>query len=182
MNQRRAARFRRKKKRLIKLIDTCGAETILQQGGQLNTTKQTVVIQVLERRANRYTEYRSYEEIQDQNVLDTAIYETRTIDGTGIHIEKQDIGNETKTNDSILNERMTIIIKKEKWKEMELEEVRWVDDYLLKVHEVAPEEKENGIVRLMYENLNGLDFTLSGNNKLERERQIIDDMEADIVA
>ena len=40
MNQRRAARFRRGKKRLIKLIDTCGAETILQQGGQLNTTKK----------------------------------------------------------------------------------------------------------------------------------------------
>ena len=47
------------------MIDTCGAETILQQRGQLNPTKHTAVIQDLERRANRYMEDRSYEEIQD---------------------------------------------------------------------------------------------------------------------
>ena len=34
-------------KRLIKLIDTCGAETIIQQRGQLNPTKHTAVIQAL---------------------------------------------------------------------------------------------------------------------------------------
>ena len=71
----------KKAKRFINMIDMCGAETILQQQGKLNTTKHTAVIQVLERRANRYTEDRSYEEIQDQNLLDTAIDETRTIDG-----------------------------------------------------------------------------------------------------
>ena len=92
----------------------------------------------MEQRANRSTEYRSYEEIQDQNLLDTAIDETRKIDGTWIQIEKQDNGNETKTNESILNERMANNIKKSKWKETELEEVMWVDDYLLKVHGVAP--------------------------------------------
>ena len=75
-----------------------------------------------------------------------------------------------------------IIFKKAKWKETELEEVRWVDDYLLKVYGVAPGKKEDGIVRLMYENLNGLNSTLSGHDKLEKARQIIDDMEADVVA
>ena len=71
---------------------------ILQQQGQLNTAKHTAVIQALERRANRYTEDLSYEEIQDKNLLDATIDETRTINGTGIQIEKQDNGNETKTN------------------------------------------------------------------------------------
>ena len=33
----------------------------------------------------------------------------------------------------------------------------------------------------MYENLNGLNSILSGNDKLERARQIIDNMEADFV-
>ena len=140
------------------------------------------MIQNLEQRANRYTEDWSYEEIQDQNLLDTEIDETRTIDGTGIQIEKQDNGNEIKKNESILNDQMANNIKKAKWKETELEEVRWVDDYLLKVHGVAPGKKEDGIVRLMYENLNGLKSTLSGNDKLENSRQIIDDMEEDIVA
>ena len=74
------------KKRLIKLIDTCGDDKILQQRGQLNTTKHTAIIQALEQRANRYKEDRSYEEIQDQNQLDATIDETRTIDGTGIQI------------------------------------------------------------------------------------------------
>ena len=88
----------KKTKQLIKLIDTCGAETILQQRGQLNTTKHMEVIQALEQRANRYTEDQSYEEIQDLNLLDATIDETRKIDGTGKQIEKQDNGNETKTN------------------------------------------------------------------------------------
>ena len=56
-----------------------------------------------------------------------------------------------------------------------------MDEYLLKMHGVAPGEKEDGIVRLMYENLNGLNSTLSGNDKLEKSRQIIDVMEADVV-
>ena len=60
--------------------------------------------------------------------------------------------------------------------------MRWVDDYLLKVHGVAPGKKEDGIVRLMTENLNGPNSTLSGNDKLEKAGQIIDDMEADVVA
>ena len=34
----------------------------------------------------------------------------------------------------------------------------------------------------MYENLNGLNYILSGNNKLENSRQTIDDKEADVVA
>ena len=41
----------------------------------------------------------------------------------------------------MLNERIANSINKEKWKQTELEEVRWVDDYLLKVHGVAPGKK-----------------------------------------
>ena len=107
-------------------------------GGQLNTTKHTSVNQDLERRANRYTEDQSYEEIQDQKLLDATIDETITIDGTGILIEKQDNGNETKQNEIMLNEGMANSKNKAKWKQTELEKVRWVDDYLLKVHIIAP--------------------------------------------
>ena len=59
-------------------------------------------------------EDRGYEEIQDQKLLDATIDETRTIDGTGIQIEKQYNGNETKTNESILNEQMANNINKAK--------------------------------------------------------------------
>ena len=50
------------------------------------------------------------------------------------------------------------------------------------MHGVAPGGKEDGIVRLMYEILNGLNSILSGNYKLEAFRQIIDDTEAEVVA
>ena len=73
-------------------------------------------------------------------------------------------------------------INKVKWKQTELEVVRWLDDYILKVHGVVPGKKKDGIVHLMYANLNGLNSILSGNDKLEKSRHIIDDMEADVVA
>ena len=73
-------------------------------------------------------------------------------------------------------------INKAQWKQTKLEEVMSVDEYLLKVHKIAQKKIEYGIVHLMYENLNGLNSILSGNNKLEKSRQIIDDMEADVVA
>ena len=38
----------------------------------------------------------------------------------------------------MLNERIANSINRAKWKETELGEVRWVGDYLLKVHGVAP--------------------------------------------
>ena len=60
--------------------------------------------------------------------------------------------------------------------------MRWVYDYLIKVHRVASRKKEDGIVRLMYGNLNGLNSILSGNDKLEKARHIIDDTEAVVVA
>ena len=72
------------------------------------------MIQALERRSNSYTEDRRYEEIQDQKLLYTTIDETRTIDGTGIQIEKQDNSSETNTNESMHNEQMAKSISKAK--------------------------------------------------------------------
>ena len=39
-----------------------------------------------------------------------------------------------------------------------------------------------GVTRLLYENRNGLNNRLCGNKKLDKARQIYDDLEADIVA
>ena len=82
----------------------------------------------------------------------------------------------------MINELTANSMNKEKWKQTELEEVRWVDEYLLKVYGVAQGKKEDGIVCLMNEIFNGLNSILSVNDKLEKARQIIYDMEADVVA
>jgi hypothetical protein len=57
-----------------------------------------------------------------------------------------------------------------------------VSEYLLEVHGLAPGRKGEGVTRLIYENLNGLQSTLSNKNeKLEKARRVIDDLQADIV-
>jgi hypothetical protein len=57
-----------------------------------------------------------------------------------------------------------------------------VSEYLLEVHRLAPGRKGDGVTRLMYENLNGLQSTFSNKNKkLEKARQVIDDLQANIV-
>ncbi len=56
-----------------------------------------------------------------------------------------------------------------------------VQDEVLQVHGVVPGRKADGVVRLIYENLDGLSNKISGNEKLEKEKGIIDDLEADLV-
>ena len=61
-------------------------------------------------------------------------------------------------------------------------EIREVSEYLLEVHGVSPGRKGGGITRLIYENLNGLQSTLSNKNeKLEKAWRVIDDLQADLV-
>ncbi len=57
-----------------------------------------------------------------------------------------------------------------------------VDDYLLQVHGHAPGKKREGFGRLLLENVNGLNTRIAGNDKLEKGKAMIDDLEPDIVA
>ena len=53
---------------------------------------------------------------------------------------------------------------------------------ILQVHGYTPPKKVDGTVRLIYENVNGLQNRLSGNEKVERAKEIYDELEVDIVA
>lgn len=64
----------------------------------------------------------------------------------------------------------------------ELAEVREINEYLLQVHGIPPGKKQEGIVRLIYENLNGINSRLSNSDKLDKAKEIIDELGADIVA
>lgn len=55
-------------------------------------------------------------------------------------------------------------------------------DELLRVHGVAPGWKREGVTRLMYENSHGLNSRIGGNVKLKKAKELIDDLEADLVA
>jgi hypothetical protein len=59
--------------------------------------------------------------------------------------------------------------------------IEGVSEYLLKVHGLPPGRKGEGVTRVIYENLNGLQSTLSKNEKLDKARQMINDLQADVV-
>ena len=53
---------------------------------------------------------------------------------------------------------------------------------VLEDHGVTPAQKGEGVTRLMTGNPSGFSRTISGNKKLEKEKEVIEDLEADVVA
>ena len=113
------------------------------------------VLTALEHRALRYQNSKSYEELEDERLVDEAIDETGTVPCSSA-------GDDVESRVNVEEQ-----LRKEVWE---------VSDYLLEVHGVPPGRKEEGITRLIYENLNGLQSTLSNKNeKLEKARRVIDE-------
>ena len=57
-----------------------------------------------------------------------------------------------------------------------------VSDEVLTVHGALPGHKEEGITRSLYENVNRIHIRLGGNDKLEKAKDLIDKLGADVVA
>ena len=119
------------------------------------------VMTALEHWALRFKNSKSYEELEDECLLGEAIDETGTVQCPNVGGDK-----ESRVN---IEEQLR-------------KEIREVLDYLLEVHGVPPGRKGEGVTRLIYENLNGLQSTLSSKNeKLVKARRVIDDLQADVV-
>ena len=50
------------------------------------------------------------------------------------------------------------------------------------MHGVLPGRKEEGITRLLCENANGIHYRLGGNKKLDKAKDLINELGADVVA
>jgi hypothetical protein len=147
--------------RRIKLINEYGTHWYIKQRGQLSVTLHQTVLTALEQRVLCYQNSKSYEELEEKRLLDEAISETGTVPYANIGGDKES--------------RIYV-------EEQLIKKIREVPDYLLEVHGVPPGRKGEGITRLMYENLNGLQSTLSSKNKkLEKAWQVIDNLQVDIV-
>ncbi len=57
-----------------------------------------------------------------------------------------------------------------------------MSDEILQVHGVLPGRKDDGIIRLLYENTNGIPNRLGGNKKLDKAKELIDEIGTDVVA
>ena len=65
---------------------------------------------------------------------------------------------------------------------LEREEVAGIAEELLEVHGVAPNKKAEGVTRLMYENVDGMLNRISNNDKLDKAKEVIDELGVDVVA
>jgi hypothetical protein len=77
-----------------------------------------------------------------------------------------------------------LVTHKSKAEQLEISEVNkiTIPEEILQVHGFAPPKKGEGTVRLIYENVNGFSNRLSGNKKVERARQIHNELEVDMAA
>ena len=60
----------------IKIIDEFGTHQYIKQQGHLNVTQHQTVLTTLESRALRYQNSQTYEEVEDEQLLDEAIDKT----------------------------------------------------------------------------------------------------------
>jgi hypothetical protein len=138
--------------RVLGMIDAEGRKYTVEQGGHMNTTTHDTVLKLLERRSLRLRN-------QEEFVLDAShnwlVDETGTIEFNTIDL--QEIENQ---------ERLDMI---------------GVSDEVLRVHGVMPGRKQDGVTRLLYENVNSLPNRRGGNNKLEKMKDLIHEWEADLV-
>ena len=151
----RAYRSQQESERTIELIDVLGNRRTIRKRGRLNSTSHQFILAALERRSLKFRSTSRNSEIEG----------LRT-DGTGtVEIER--------TGES---EEVLMLARQE------LQEIRGVSDEVLKVHGVAPGSKPEGVTRLLYENINGIPCRWANNDKLEKARELHDELEADIVA
>jgi hypothetical protein len=142
--------------RRINLINIDGSCTTTQQPGRFNTASHQSVLKVLEHRATR-------NQVQGRLAEAEGRSHSLTLDDTGT------------INTTPLQSHKEI-------QQQEQIDIRGISDEVLQIHGVLPGCKEEGITRLLYENANGIHNRLGGNDTLEKAKDIINKLSADVVA
>ncbi len=94
---------------------------------------------------------------------------------------------ETRTHSWGLDKTGTIdmtglLRSREEIQQQEEIDIRGVSNEVLQIHRVLPGQKEEGITRLLYKNANGIPNRLGGNKKLDKAKDLINKLGADVVA
>jgi hypothetical protein len=127
--------------------------------GQMNITQHDTVLQALTHCAQQFH--------QRLRVIPKILQHSWTLDETGtLDTSRLLLGIENETEQQEIREIYGIQVPKE----------------ILQVHGYAPPKKAEGTVRLIYENVNGFCNQLSRNEKVDKAREIHDDLEVDIAA
>ena len=134
----------------------------------MTLAKHSRVMTALEKRALRYRRKGQVVSDPDEALYNEAIDETGTVSTVGLDADSEgDIVQNFTTAEATL---------------LEEEEIRGVSDDLLTIHGNVPGPKPEGVSRLLYENLDGINTRISGNEKLDKAKEINDELEADVMA
>jgi hypothetical protein len=142
---RRSSQYRQ----TIKLVDEVGNRTSKIQEGRMSITSHSSVLAALENRVNQFRG-------KDKSMDDHLVLAAWAVDKTGT-VDASFLLN----SESEINERLALTEHQEQNRVM----VLGISDEVLQVHSVAPSSKGGGVVRLIYENVNGLSNKLSDNKK-----------------
>jgi hypothetical protein len=144
---------------VIKLIDVDGNIKKVRSRGQFNITKHNTVLQILTNQA------RKYHQVDVKGSKDPG--HSWSLDKTGmLEASRLHMSSENKIQQQEISEINMIEVPKE----------------ILTFHGNAPPTKADGTVRLICKNGNGFCNQLSGNEKVERAREIHEELEVDIAA
>ena len=135
----------------------------------MGITRHNSVLSALEKRALRYRN-KGQQQDYDAQLYQDAIDETGTVSTANLT---------DSDDDSITSEEGNYIKTAEQLERMEIREV---DHELLKIHGVAPGKKAEGVTRMGYENPDGFNTIIKDNDKLEKAKEIIDELELDVMA
>ena len=134
----------------------------------MSRTKHSKVLSALEKRAVRFRNKDHNQVDLDEVLFNEAIDETGTVSTVGL----------TDSDDDTIATGVT----EAEATFLENQEIQGISNDLLNVHGIAPGAKPEGVTRLIYENPDGFNTRISGNGKLEKAKELIDELEADVVA
>jgi hypothetical protein len=137
----------------------------------MNITSHQAVISALEDRANRFMNKGKLSNLEDR-LFSSALDETGAVDVTLCVDDGVDVlwGDE--------REQLVLI------QQQEINNLReyGITEDVQRIHGILPASKGEGIIRLLYENANGINNRISNNDKVDKAKEMIDELEADVVA
>ena len=162
-NQARASRWRAsgEMSRVIETVNSLGIKSRRRARGRMATTDHDTILQMLEHRASRFRPGFRLTEVNPQQG-DSTVDETGTLETWELQQEQR--GRE-------IQARLT-----------EQSELELVADEVLEINGERVKGKQEGVIRLLYENANGINGRFNNNEKVTKAKELHHELEADVVA
>jgi hypothetical protein len=148
----------------INFIDKLGNHLSTVQAGRMNITSHESILAALKNWASCFSN-RGLIHGVDNNLVSWAFDKTGMVDASFL------CNNNKNTKRIVLAEQH----KRKRVTDL------GVPEEALQIHGVAPMSKVEGVIRIIYENMNSINNKLSKNDKVEKAKEIINELEVDIV-